>query len=51
MSISPVELEKTIREAGAIAMAQFKDLNNLAVSKKCSRDLVTEADIAVEAYI
>lgn len=51
MSISPVELEKTIREAGAIAMAQFKDLNNLAVSKKSSRDLVTEADIAVEAYL
>lgn len=51
MSISPSFLEQTIRDAGAIAMAHFKDLKNLEVTKKSSRDLVTEADVAVEAYL
>ena len=51
MSISPAFLEQAIRDAGAIAMAHFKDLKNLEVSKKSSRDLVTKADVAVEAFL
>ncbi|WP_349431604.1 inositol monophosphatase family protein [Methylomarinum sp. Ch1-1] len=51
MNISTAVVEKVIREAGSIAMSQFKDLANLEVNKKSSRDLVTEADVAVEAYL
>jgi myo-inositol-1(or 4)-monophosphatase len=51
MSISPAFLEKAIREAGALAMTYFKDLKNLEVNKKSSRDLVTEADVAVEVFL
>lgn len=51
MSISTTVVEKLIREAGAIAMNHFENLSSLAVNKKRSRDLVTEADVAVEAYL
>lgn len=51
MSISLTVLEKIIREAGDIAMRYFKDLDNIAITKKSSRDLVTDADVAVEAYL
>lgn len=50
----PIELavvENIIREAGQIAMQHFKDLDNVAVTKKSPRDLVTTADVAVEAYL
>lgn len=51
MPISAIVLEKIIRKAGSIAMHHFNDLDNLGVTKKSSRDLVTNADIAVEAYL
>ena len=51
MTINAELLEKIIREAGAIALAYFDDLKNLEISKKSSRDLVTEADVAVEAFL
>ncbi|WP_419635246.1 inositol monophosphatase family protein [Thiolapillus sp.] len=51
MYISRELLEKVIREAGAIALGYFNDLKNLEVTKKSSRDLVTEADVAVEAFL
>ena len=51
MSISLVILEKIVREAGCIAMRYFKNLDSVAVTKKSPRDLVTEADVAVEAYL
>ncbi len=51
MTISPAFLEKTIREAGSIALSHFKNLKNLKITKKSPRDLVTEADVAVEAFL
>lgn len=51
MSISLAVLEPIIREAGAIALTYFKDLKHLTVNKKCSRDFVTAADVAVEAHL
>ncbi len=51
MRISSTEVEQMIREAGSIAMSHFQDLSRLEVNKKSSRDLVTEADVAVEAYL
>ena len=51
MSISLVILEKIIREAGDIAMHHFNDLENVGITKKSSRDLVTDADVAVEVFL
>ncbi len=51
MSISTSVIENLIREAGSIALNHFNDLSNLEVNKKSSRDLVTEADVAVEAFL
>ncbi|MGR9045283.1 MAG: inositol monophosphatase family protein [Gammaproteobacteria bacterium] len=51
MSINPAVLEKIVREAGSIALAHFRNLKQLEVTKKRPRDLVTEADVAVEAYL
>ncbi|TRX02330.1 inositol monophosphatase family protein [Candidatus Methylobacter oryzae] len=51
MSISLTVLENIIREAGSIAMSHFNDLQNLAITKKSPRDLVTDADVAVEAFL
>ncbi|MGZ8152627.1 MAG: inositol monophosphatase family protein [Methylovulum sp.] len=51
MSISLAVLEKIIREAGTIALTHFKDLKKLEVNKKSPRDLVTAADVAVEAFL
>ena len=51
MPISLAILESIIREAGSIAMIHFKDLKNLEVTKKSPRDLVTDADVAVEAFL
>ncbi len=51
MPISNTVLENIIREAGSLALVQFKNLSTLKVSKKSPRDFVTEADIAVEAFL
>jgi myo-inositol-1(or 4)-monophosphatase len=51
MSLSLVELETVVREAGQIALAHFRDLKNTAIHKKNPRDFVTAADLAVEAYL
>lgn len=51
MPISPAILENVIREAGSIALNHFRNLKHLEVTKKSPRDLVTEADVAVEAFL
>lgn len=51
MSISLDVLEKIVREAGVIAMNYFKDLDNIGISKKSPRDLVTDADVAIEVFL
>ncbi len=51
MPITPETLEKIVRAAGEVAMNYFNDLPNLAVNKKSARDLVTDADVAVENYL
>lgn len=51
MTISVQVLENIVREAGSIAMGYFKNLNNVGVIKKSPRDLVTDADVAVEEYL
>lgn len=51
MPITLEGLEKIVREAGMVAMRYFNDLDELAVSKKSARDLVTDADVAVEHYL
>ncbi|NOT11814.1 MAG: inositol monophosphatase [Methylococcaceae bacterium] len=51
MLISLDVLEKVIREAGSIALTYFNDLKNLQVNMKSPRDFVTEADVAVEAFL
>ncbi|MGR9115376.1 MAG: inositol monophosphatase family protein [Gammaproteobacteria bacterium] len=51
MSNSLAVPEKVVREAGSIALNHFKNLKSLAVNKKSPRDLVTEADVAVETYL
>ncbi len=51
MPISKELIEKEIREAGAIAMTYFNNLARLEISKKSPRDLVTEADFAVESFL
>ena len=51
MSVSLSELEKVVREAGTIALTHFNNIQQLKVTKKSPRDFVTEADIAVEAYL
>lgn len=44
-------LERIVREAGSIAMNYFKNLDNVGVIKKSPRDLVTDADVAVENFL
>lgn len=51
MPITLETLESIVRAAGAVAMNYFNDLPNLAVNKKSARDLVTDADVAVENYL
>jgi myo-inositol-1(or 4)-monophosphatase len=51
MCISLAVLEKVVREAGTIALTYFKNLKDLEVSRKSPRDFVTEADVAVEAFL
>lgn len=51
MTISENVLENIVRDAGSIAMEYFKNLGNVGVIKKSPRDLVTDADVAVEEYL
>ncbi len=51
MSILVTVLENIVREAGSIAMGYFDNLENVGVIKKSPRDLVTDADVAVEEYL
>ena len=51
MSISTSDLERVIREAGAIALNHFKELKTIEITKKAPRDFVTEADVAVEVFL
>ncbi len=51
MTISAPIIETIIRHAGRIALEQFNNLANVRVDKKSPRDLVTTADVAVEAYL
>lgn len=43
--------ERVISEAGEIALAHFRRLSELTVRSKGVQDMVTEADVAVEALI
>lgn len=51
MSVSIAVPENVVREAGTIALTHFNNLKHLAINKKSPRDLVTEADVAVESYL
>jgi len=49
--VTQAALEQVIRDAGAIGMKFFHDRKNVAVNKKAARDFVTEADVAIEAFL
>lgn len=51
MPITPQTLETIVRAAGDVAMRYFNDLDALSINKKSARDLVTDADVAVENYL
>lgn len=51
MPITLEALETIVRAAGDVAMQYFNDLDSLAINKKSARDLVTDADVAVENYL
>ncbi|MEE9356705.1 MAG: inositol monophosphatase family protein [Methylococcaceae bacterium] len=51
MTVPHEVLEPLVREAGAMAMRYFKDLKQLEINKKSPRDMVTEADVAVEHFL
>lgn len=51
MPITLDTLETIVRAAGDVAMSYFNDLDQLAINKKSARDLVTDADVAVENYL
>jgi len=51
VTITATDLEKIMYEAGSIAMGYFKNLDNVGVIKKSPRDLVTDADVAVEEHL
>jgi len=51
MPITLDQLETIVRKAGTVAMHYFDDLDSLAINKKSARDLVTDADVAVERYL
>lgn len=44
-------LKDTIKQAGKISLEYRKKLSDLEISRKSAKDLVTEADVAVENYI
>ncbi|MGJ0483162.1 MAG: inositol monophosphatase family protein [Methylomicrobium sp.] len=51
MRVTQTSLEKVIRDAGVIGMKYFNDRKNVAINKKAARDFVTEADVAIEAFL
>ena len=51
MPITLAILETIVRAAGDVAMRYYHDLETLAINKKSARDLVTDADVAVEHYL
>ncbi|CAA9891639.1 Inositol-1-monophosphatase [Candidatus Methylobacter favarea] len=51
MPISLAFLEEVVRKAGSLALTHFKDLTLLKINKKSPRDFVTDADVAVEAFL
>lgn len=51
MPINLTELERIVRQAGEVALGYFNDLDTLAINKKSARDLVTDADVAVENFL
>jgi len=51
MRVTQAALEKVIRDAGAIGMKFFNNRKHMAVNKKAARDFVTEADVAIEAFL
>lgn len=51
MPITPNTLETIVRNAGSVAMRYFEALDTLAINKKSARDLVTDADVAVEDFL
>lgn len=51
MSDNRADFERIMRAAGEVALGYFHDLPNLAINKKSARDLVTDADVAVERYL
>jgi myo-inositol-1(or 4)-monophosphatase len=51
MPITLDGLEKTIRAAGVVALEYFQNLDTLAINRKSARDLVTNADLAVEQFL
>jgi myo-inositol-1(or 4)-monophosphatase len=51
MPITLDRLETIVRKAGTVAMRYFNDLDSLAINKKSARDLVTDADLAVEHFL
>jgi myo-inositol-1(or 4)-monophosphatase len=51
MPITLEALETIVRAAGEVAMQYFNDLDSLAINKKSARDLVTDADVAVENHL
>jgi myo-inositol-1(or 4)-monophosphatase len=51
MPINLNTLETIVRHAGNVAMRYFDGLETLAINKKSARDLVTDADVAVEDFL
>lgn len=51
MPINLNTLETIVRNAGNVAMRYFDGLDTLAINKKSARDLVTDADVAVEDFL
>lgn len=44
-------LERIVRGAGEVALGYFNDRETMSINKKSARDLVTDADVAVERYL
>ncbi len=51
MTLSTQKLETIIRQAGVIALQHFNNLTTVKIDKKSPRDLVTTADVEVEAFL
>ncbi len=51
MPINLNTLETIVRNAGNVAIRYFEGLETLAINKKSARDLVTDADVAVEDFL